>query len=182
MLSDVDGYWVQCCGGLIPLLTTCLRRATASLLHAFGTISNCKWGQLHQIELHHPLAKKLGHGPFTVGPYPIGGAATTVNCSSIDWSGGVSDGDGDGDGDGRVFAASLQGGVTLRFVMDVGEWDNSTAVLCPGQSERLSSPHFRDQFDMWLEGDTRPMLWSHEKVLQAAKSTITITPSPSHSS
>jgi penicillin amidase len=61
-------------------------------------------------------------------------------------------------------------------VYEVGEWDNSVAVLPGGQSGHPASPHYFDQFPLWLKGEARPMLWGREVVEREAEARLWLTP------
>jgi len=60
----------------------------------------------------------------------------------------------------------------LRAVFDTANWSNSRMVLAGGQSGNPLSPHFRDLFARWQNGDAVPLPYSREEVLKAAVSTL----------
>jgi penicillin amidase len=103
------------------------------------------WGRVHQVRFEHPLcrypivARVLG-GAWSRGPFGIGGDGTTIDAGP--WS------------PREPFTVTAV--PTLRFVADVGSWDETVMVLPPGQSGRPFSSHYSDQLAGWLEvGDGR---------------------------
>ncbi len=49
-----------------------------------------------------------------------------------------------------------QTGQTYSQVVDFSNLDGSLSVIAPGISEDPSSPHFKDQMDLWAKGDYHP--------------------------
>jgi penicillin amidase len=62
------------------------------------------------------------------------------------------------------------------MVLDVGNWDNSLAMNTPGQSGDPSSPHYKDLFPMWAQDEAFPLLYSRNKIEQAAEKRIELVP------
>jgi penicillin amidase len=65
---------------------------------------------------------------------------------------------------------------SYRQIIDVGDWDNSRFMHTTGQSGNALSAHYADLIAQWQKVEYAPMLWSREKVEQAAKSTLRLTP------
>ena len=65
---------------------------------------------------------------------------------------------------------------TLRFAVDVGEWDRSRFVLAGGQSGNPLSPHYSDQFERWRRGESVPLPFSESAVAEATRSTLRLAP------
>jgi acyl-homoserine lactone acylase PvdQ len=65
---------------------------------------------------------------------------------------------------------------TLRAVFDPREWDRSSIVVAPGQSESPDSPHFRDLANRWARGESVPLAFSDTAVQANAESTLTLVP------
>jgi penicillin amidase len=63
-----------------------------------------------------------------------------------------------------------------RMVVDVSDWDNSWAVLTPGQSEHILHPNRQDQLSLWQNVEYRPMPFSQEAVERNAETRLTMTP------
>jgi len=67
-------------------------------------------------------------------------------------------------------------GNSYTQVVDLSNIDNSRAFLPPGISEDPRSPHFFDQVELWVAGETRPAPLSREEVMKYAES-VEILPS-----
>jgi len=64
--------------------------------------------------------------------------------------------------------------VFVRF--DAANWDRSTAMNAPGQSESPASTHFSDAAKMWTAGERFPLAFSEAAVKADAESTLTLVP------
>jgi penicillin G amidase len=120
------------------------------------------WGQLRTLTLRHPLGERRPFDrAFNLGPIPYGGDTNTVSQASsppLDPLGNP------------VYLA------TLRFAVDVGEWDRSRFVLAGGQSGNPLSPHYSDQFERWRRGEAVPLPFSETAVAEATRSTLRLEP------
>ena len=67
-------------------------------------------------------------------------------------------------------------GASVRFVLDVGNWDASVCINSPGQSGDPRSPHYRDLSVHWAKGEYVPFLYSREAVDAAAEKRIRLVP------
>ena len=63
-----------------------------------------------------------------------------------------------------------------RFIVDVGNWDDSRAVNLPGESGDPDDPHYRDLADMWLKGQYFPLLYSRAAVEAATEKRVHLVP------
>lgn len=140
-----------------------LPAAVADLVELLGPDrTKWSWGGLHVARVRHPLAALLPGVPeeqLTAGPVPRGGSGDTVGDTAY----------------GPNFVQS--GGATFRLVVDVGQWDSSLAMNTPGQSGRLDDPHATDLFDPWSQNEAFPLLYSRERVEEAAEQVIDLRPS-----
>jgi penicillin amidase len=59
---------------------------------------------------------------------------------------------------------------------DPRDWDRSTAINAPGQSESSSSPHARDLAELWSRGASFPLVFSDAAVAANAESTLRLVP------
>lgn len=123
------------------------------------------WGALHRGYFEHATTA-AGAGvsggdqsPQDVGPLPKGGSAATVMHAGY-----------------RPSDFRVTHGASVRFVIDVGAWDNSLCINTPGQSGDARSPHYRDLAPLWAKGEYVPMLYSAEAVDAAAERHIVLTP------
>jgi penicillin amidase len=94
-----------------------------------------------------------------VGPLPKGGGASTVMHAAY-----------------RPQDFRIIMGASVRFVLDVGAWDNSMCVNTPGQSGDPRSPHYRDLASKWAKGEYVPLLYSKSAVDAACERRIVLTP------
>lgn len=124
------------------------------------------WGEVHQVRFDHPMraVPLVGHllgRAWSRGPLPVPGDGTTVNAHY--WS----------------YREPFQ--VTaipsMRFIADVGAWDNTVLVLSLGQSGRPWSDHYADQLDAWRSVETGRLPFSREAVERAARARIVARPS-----
>lgn len=147
------------------LMVTTLSAALAEAKSRLGEDrSQWQWGRLATIRFEHPLA------PLASAPY-----RSQLNIAPVAKSG---DGSVVGLAAYRPKDFQVWGGASFRMVLDVGEWDNSVAINTPGQSGDPGSPHYKDLFSMWLQGETFPMLYSRERIEQAVTARIVLEPSP----
>jgi penicillin G amidase len=121
-----------------------------------------RWGQLHRGYFEHPLSRIAGGDlarQLDVGPLPKGGGASTVMYANY-----------------RPRDFRVVNGASVRFVLDVGEWDQSFCVNAPGQSGDSRSPHYGDLAPKWAKGEYVPFLYSRPAVDAAARRRIVLTP------
>ncbi len=120
-----------------------------------------RWGDLHQIELRHPMSAHLPgelRRLADVGPAPRGGSGDTVGNT----------------GYGGDF--QQRSGASFRMVIDVGNWDASVAMNNPGQSGDPRSPHYKDLFEPWARDQAFPLLYTRPAILEAAEARIELVP------
>ena len=65
---------------------------------------------------------------------------------------------------------------TPRQIIDLSDWDNSRFMHTTRQSGEPLERALRGFDPVAAAGDNAPMLWSREKVEQAAKPTVRLTP------
>ncbi|CEJ12408.1 Penicillin acylase 2 precursor [bacterium YEK0313] len=124
-----------------------------------------QWGRLHHGQFDHPLSAIAGPDDaamLNVGPLAKGGSASTVMHAAYRPQ------------DFRVVV-----GASVRFVLDVGNWDASYCINAPGQSGDPRSPHYRDLSVQWAKGEYVPFLYSREAVDGAAEQRIHLVPARS---
>jgi penicillin amidase len=75
-------------------------------------------------------------------------------------------------------AATKHHGPAMRFVANLGNWDESIMLIAGGQSGQPGSAHYTDQFPYWYEG--RPIYQPFSDVAEAGarKHTLTLKPAP----
>jgi penicillin amidase len=120
-----------------------------------------RWGALHRVELIHPLGSIPGLGAlFTAAVDEVGGDEQTVMQGGFD---GI-------DGYTATVIASW------RAVYDLADLDRSIGVLPTGVSGNPASPHWNDQFPLWIAGEHHPMPFTRPAVEAAAVTTLRLLP------
>jgi penicillin amidase len=69
------------------------------------------------------------------------------------------------------------GAGAFQISVNASDWDRSTAMNAPGQSESPDSPHFSDLAAQWSAAKTIPLVFSDSAVQSAAEATLTLMPS-----
>jgi penicillin amidase len=121
-------------------LVKCLAETTAVLRQTLGDDpQQWQWGRLHQVRFPHAMGvmRPFDH-LLSPGPYPIGGDGDTVLQTSI-----------------RPDAPYENNAVSVssRHIVDMGNLAGALAILAPGQSGHLTSPHYRDLIEPWRQGN-----------------------------
>jgi len=163
ILNNPDSLWLQKAGGKTVLLQRSLTMATNWLTKQLGSNpEQWEWGKLHKFIAPHALGiKKPLDKIFNVGGIPMGG-----------------------DGDTPLQAGTPENEIpnthlvsaSYRQVIDLSDFGKSMAVLPTGQSGHLSSVHYKDQTEMWMRGQLRPMLWRKEQVLAYSHDKLLLHP------
>lgn len=125
---------------------------------------NWSWGELHQLELVHQTLGTSGIGVvealFNRGPYAVSGGSGAVNANSWDA----------GDAFGVTAVPSM------RMVVDLDDFDRSRWIQLTGNSGHAFHRNYRDQFEMWRDGETLPWAFSREAVDDSERDTLVLTP------
>lgn len=124
------------------------------------------WGHLHQLDLVHQTLGTSGVGAvewlFNRGDWKVGGGGSLVNATSWDAREGYT-----------VTAAP-----SMRMVVSLADLDDSRWINLTGVSGHPASPHYTDQTELWVEGETLPWAFSSDAVEAAAEDTLTLVPAP----
>ena len=166
--TDLSIYWLkrgspEWVGEIQPILLPALRKTIQLLQKEFGeNPEKWLWGTLHYLQHEHPLVRIPGLGrTWKTGAIPLGGDGMTVNQAEFS----------------PHFPPDPVGIIaSCRLIMDVGEWDNSLAVLPGGQSGNPASPHYEDGLLDWRDGRYHPLLFSRSRVEEAAETILLLTP------
>jgi penicillin amidase len=119
------------------LVARSLREACEALEQSSGDMELWRWGKIHELIINHALGRvKLLRPLLAIGPFPSPGDGTTINMGFYRHSNPYT----------QIVGASL------RFVIDVGDWQQSAFVLPSGQSGHPLSPHYSDQTALWRAG------------------------------
>jgi penicillin amidase len=128
---------------------------------------SARWGEVHKVGFDHPLMRfpiigRQVSASWSRGPFSVSGDGVTVNRHS--WS------------ELQPFAVTSI--PALRFVTEVGNWDDTVLVLPVGQSGRPWSAHYSDQIASWLNVEAVRFPFSGEAVDAAAVASLELVPAP----
>jgi len=112
-----------------------------------------RWSDHHRVEFCHPLV-----GEVTAGIAGIGGDGTSPGATTH----------------ALGSAVATSGGV-WRGVVDLADVDRSVGVLTTGVSGNPASPHWDDQFDLWVSGQFHALPWTSAAVETATIARMELT-------
>jgi penicillin amidase len=105
------------------------------------------WATVFKATFPHPLAVvPLIGGQFATPSIPIAGSGQTPDVGPS---------------------------VSMRFITSPGNWDATSHVIPLGESGDPKSPHFKDQFEMWLN-DTPPVFSFSKSAIEKTATDVTI--------
>ncbi|MCB0371918.1 MAG: penicillin acylase family protein [Muricauda sp.] len=137
--------------------------AWASLVEDLGPDpSQWTWDKVHTLEHQHPFGKVESlRKYFNVGPFPVEGTREVINNLSFPY-----------DGTGFYKVSS---GPSTRRIIDFSDVENSISILPTGQSGNPFSKHYKDQAEMYVNGQFRKMMMNKEEIQETAESVLTFT-------
>ncbi len=144
------------------VLRAALARTAAELAERLGKDpARWQYGKIHSLTLRHPLGSVPALTPlFNRGPWPMGGDLDTVNHCYIPRD---------------IAGMTIFNAPSLRFILDLSDWDASRAILPAGQSGHPASPHYADMTDAWRAGAYHPLLWTRPAVERYTDGVLTLT-------
>ena len=74
------------------------------------------------------------------------------------------------------FTPRTPGAAVFSAMFNPANWDRSTAVNAPGQSESPDNTHFADLAKFWINGERVPLVFSDQAVQANAETTLTLVP------
>lgn len=144
------------------ILMTSLASAVADLTARYGAdMSLWAWGHYHGVTLQHPMSAVLNaeqNARFEVGPWPRGGDGNTVGAT----------------GSGET----QRSGASFRMIVEAGDWDASVGTNTPGQSGDVTSPHYRDLFELWKDDRYFPVKFTRSAVEGVTEARNVLVPTP----
>lgn len=134
------------------IVTDAFLDAVADLTEKMGTDVNLwNWGKVHTLEHGHALQSVSALRPyFNAGPFEAGSSVEVINNLGFKM---------DGDNEYPVTF-----GPSTRRIVDFSNIDNSMSILPTGNSGNVFSPHYKDQAEMFVNGEFRPMLIDVKKI------------------
>ncbi|UMB53468.1 penicillin acylase family protein [Lutibacter sp. A64] len=145
------------------ILSKSLVETVTSLEKQLGVeIKGWKWGKVHTLEHGHPLGtiaalKKY----FNVGPFPIKGAREVIDNRGYDYN--------------ETGLYTVNSGPSTRRIIDFSDIENSISILPTGQSGNPFSKHYKDQAEMYNNGEFRKMKLNKEEIINSSTK-LTIQP------
>ncbi len=146
--GEEEGRALAAVGRIAALLPADVAAASDEVVHAAlvaglesaaaGLATYTDWGDMHRLELSHPLAAApLIGARYRFAEYGIGGSSDTLMKTAHDRS---------------PERHGVQYGANARHVSDLSDPDANYFVLLGGQDGRLNSSTMLDQWPLWREG------------------------------
>ena len=146
----------------VPKTSSCYKNSYSGQIFFFGAEltksygadeSKWDWGHEAQVRFPHPLASiPLIGQQFVIAPFPQNGSA------------------------GSLSTVNRGSNVSMRFIADLSNWDNSQQGVALGVSGLPSSPHWKDQLEDWRNVTPRAFPFTSAAVASATKETWTLMP------
>ena len=131
------------------LLLACYKEGLENLTKRLGpNREKWQWGNMAQVRFQHPLANAAAFGePFAIPPFPQRGGGQAINKGPS---------------------------VSMRFIADLSNWDNTRLGITLGESGDPASPHWKDQLADWQAATPRVFPFNKNTVASAAGETLTL--------
>lgn len=147
------------------MLATAMIEAQSELQELQGdSPADWNWGGIHTLTLTNQTLGTSGIGPieslFNRGPIEVAGGDSIVNANG--WT--------PSEGYGVTWVPSM------RQVIDLSDFDNSTWVNLTGNSGHAFNSNYSDQVDAWREGQQFPWAFTAAAVNESTTSTLTLVP------
>ena len=139
------------------LLSAAADRAVARLAEISGKsrVDDWPWKQFDALDMVHPLGRSgLLKELLSITGKPQSGTAYSPR------------------------AATRHHGPAMRFVANLGNWDDSIMLIPGGQSGQPGSSHYTDQFPYWYDGRPIYQAFSDAAEARSRKHTLTLKPAP----
>ncbi|WP_299799332.1 penicillin acylase family protein [uncultured Maribacter sp.] len=137
--------------------------AVFSLEKDFGNdMDYWQWERVHSIEHLHPIGQIAAlRSFFNVGPFPVNGTREVINNLAFSYD--------------RTGFYKTNVGPSTRRLVDFSDVENSISILPTGQSGNPFSKHYRDQAEMYVNGEFRKMMMNTAEI-QKSKEILTFKP------
>ncbi|MFK5959233.1 MAG: penicillin acylase family protein [Lutibacter sp.] len=145
------------------ILSASLIETVASLENQLGNdMITWKWGKVQTLEHPHPLGSIPSlRTYFNVGPFPINGAREVINNRGYDYN--------------NTGLYKVNAGPSTRRVIDFSDVENSISILPTGESGNPFSKHYKDQAEMFNNGEFRKMKLNKKEIIRVSTK-LTIQP------
>ena len=133
------------------LLRACYEDARSLMTKDIGADeTEWTWGREQTFNFRHPLAGVPFIGqPFLIAPLPQNGSISSINVGQS---------------------------VSMRFIADTSDWDNTRHGITLGESGDPNSPHWKDQLADWRAVTPRAFPFNDAAINTATKETILLMP------
>ena len=123
-------------------------------------------GWIHQLTLRHRLdaVPVLGWW-LRRGPWQLPGHSTTVLAFGARWT-------DDGTRQDVIY------GPSMRWIVDWSDAERAWSVIPGGQAGHPADPHYSDQMDLYLAGETHEAPWTEPAIEAATVATTRFVPEP----
>ena len=122
-------------------------------------VTRWRWGDLHQIQFAHRLAKHEPWQNMHAGPDPIGGSGTTLGMA-------MHMGPGPGRAANGEIPCRVYHGPAFRWVVDLADPDHVHFVIAGGNGGTADSPFATNQYPVWLKGQYLTVSFRREELSQ----------------
>jgi penicillin amidase len=120
-----------------------------------------QWGKIHQVTFEHILGRVPALGRvFNIGPFPTGGAATTINSGEYNLT--------------RPYKQLV--GSSLRQIADLSDSTSLLLIITSGESGQPLNRHYDDQTQLWLNGEYHRLLMARSDIERAGFDLLTLRP------
>ncbi|NIO49896.1 MAG: hypothetical protein GTN73_10770 [Candidatus Aminicenantes bacterium] len=134
-----------------------LDKAYKWLEKQYGSADRWDWMKINSFRFQHSLGEIPILKFLNRGPYPLGGDAFTIRCSS---------------------SSRFKGnwGVSYRQIIDLSDFRNSVCVLSSGESGHFLGRFYDNQIPLWLEGQYHPMLFDPDDIEEKGAGILILKP------
>ena len=160
--DDVSTPKVETRDDILLAAMTLARKEATSLMSR--DTADWQWGRLHRVRLRHQ----------TLGSSGIAALERVFNREDDPVSGGPAVVDAMGFDDTHGYQVST--GPAMRMVVDLGSPDGGRWVNQSGASGHVSSPHYADQVELWIDRRTWPFVLSRGAVDAATTDRLLLEP------
>jgi penicillin G amidase len=137
------------------LLRACYTDARAALTKSMGQDeSQWIWGNMVKARFPHPIASAPLVGlQFAIQPFPQSGTGALLGAT-----------------------VNVGASVSMRFIADPGDWDQTQHGITLGESGIPNSPHWTDQLADWRAVTPRAFPFTEAAIAKATKETVVLEP------
>ena len=167
MATPEDKLWDDINTPAVETPTDIIRHSLKDALdflsqHCGGNMDGWQWGCIHTMTFKH---QPMGDVPvlqllFNTPALRVPGDRFTVNAASFNAS--------------KPF--TMVHGSSQRLIVDLGNLNNSVAIMTLGASGQVFHPHYMDHLTKWQNVEYNPLLFTQEAAQANAESVLILTP------